>query len=200
MNTQMQDASPNSNPSPKHWSDLLEKVGRSQDEDAFAALHTHFSPLIRGFLQAHGGGMALETSEELVQEVMVKVWLKAHSYDSSKAAASTWIFTLTRNARIDFLRKHARQDAQTDPLTTEDIWDEDDGSQPYIYLHQSRTEKQVAHLLKTLPSEQRQCLQKVYMEGKSHTEIASELELPLGTVKSRVRLGLKRLQATIDVN
>ncbi len=195
----MKDTTPGTKDSTRHWSQLLEAVGQHQDEQAFARLHAHFRPLIRNFLIANGGALSVDTTEELVQEIMTKVWLKAHSYDSSKAAASTWIFTLTRNARIDFLRKHARQDARTEALTTEDIWDEDDTHQPFVYLHQHRAQQQVHSLLTDLPAEQRQCLAKVYMEGKSHSEIAEELKLPLGTVKSRVRLGIKRLQATLEV-
>lgn len=180
--------------SSEFWSTLLEQVGHHKSEQAFAQLHKHFAPLLRGFLQAQSGNMNYELAEDLVQEVMTKVWLKADSYDANKSAASTWIYTLARNARIDMLRKCARREAQTDPLTTEDVWDEDGANQPFIYLHQNREEKQIAQLLATLPFEQCQCLQKVYMEGKSHAEIAEELQLPLGTVKSRVRLGLKKLQ------
>lgn len=185
---------------PKYWSALLERLGEERQESVFAQLHAHFAPLIRGFLQAQGGGMAKESAEELVQEVMMKVWLKADAYDSSKAAASTWIFTLTRNARIDYLRKHSRHTDKTEPLTTDDIFDDDETNQPYVYLHQTRAETQVKDLLGGLPPEQSQCLKKMYMEGKSHSEISNELDLPLGTVKSRVRLALKRLQTKLEVN
>lgn len=184
----------------KYWSELLTRVGTERDRKAFEAVHAHFAPLIRGFLQMNAGGMSNEFADELAQEVMIKVWFKAKTYDASKAAASTWIFTLARNARIDYLRKYARQDAQTDTLLTEDIWDEDSGNQPFVYLYQNRAEKQVQGMLGKLPTEQRNCLHKVFMEGKSHSEIAQELDLPLGTVKSRVRLGLKKLQNGLGLN
>lgn len=185
---------------PKYWSAMLEDFAETRDEATFAQLHAHFAPLIRGFLQSKGGDFAYDAAEELSQEVMMKVWLKAKFYDASKAAASTWIFTLARNARIDYIRKHARHNENTETLTTEDIFDEDEPNQPFTYLHQNREEKQVKDMLASIPPEQSQCLQKMYMEGKSHSEISNELGLPLGTVKSRVRLALKRLQANLSVN
>jgi len=182
---------------PKYWSQLLTKVAQTRDEGLFQQLHERFSPVIRGFFLSNTGTSAKEVAEDLTQEVMMKVWFKAHSFDASKAAASTWVFTLARNVRIDYLRKTIRQESKTEELTTEDIWDEDPQSQPFTYLHQSRTETHMHDLLTTLPIQQSECLQKVYIEGKSHTEISDELSIPLGTVKSRVRLGLKRLQSNI---
>lgn len=185
---------------PKYWSRLLETVAQTRDEATFSLLHAHFSPLIRNFFMAKGGMMSRDTIEELVQEVMMKVWFKADSFDSTKAAASTWIFTLARNIRIDYLRKAIRHDSKTEPLTTDEIWEEDGVNQPFVYLHQSRTESLMRNMLRELPLEQSECLQKVYIEGKSHSEISDELSLPLGTVKSRVRLGIRRLQANFDRN
>jgi len=184
--------------SPKYWSKLLTDVAETRDEAVFQKLHEHFAPLIRGFFMSNVGTTARDVAEDLVQEVMMKVWFKAASFNSSKAAASTWIFTLARNVRIDYLRKTIRQESKTEELTTEDIWDEDSVNQPFTYLHQSRNEAKMHSMLTTLPIQQSECLQKVYIEGKSHTEIAEELAIPLGTVKSRVRLGLKRLQSTIE--
>lgn len=189
-----------SDQSPKFWSNLLEQFADTRDETCFAQLHAHFAPLIRSFLLSKGGDFAHDAAEELAQEVMLKVWLKASSYDASKAAASTWIFTLARNARIDYIRKHARHNENTETLTTEDIFDEDEQSQPFTYLHQNRAESQVKTMLAAIPVEQSQCLKKMYMEGKSHSEISQELDLPLGTVKSRVRLALRRLQSNLGVN
>ena len=179
------------------WSVMLEQVGRNQDTQAFAKIFSHFAPLIKGFCQVKGSlNLSPESAEELVQEVMVKVWQKASSFDASKASASTWIFSITRNARIDFLRKNSKHTHQTQPLEADDVWEETTENQPFVYLQQVRAERNAKDYLKSLPVEQAQCLIKVYMEGKSHSEIASELDLPLGTVKSRVRLGLKRLQAS----
>lgn len=177
------------------WSKLLVRIARERSESAFAELFNHFAPLIKGFCQTNMAFLAPEAAEELVQEVMFKVWQKSADFDASRASASTWIFTITRNARIDYLRKHTKHDVNNQPLETEDIWDEKADNQPFVYLQKNREEQEVECFLKSLPSEQSRCIEKVYMEGKSHTEIADELDLPLGTVKSRVRLGLKKLQA-----
>lgn len=176
------------------WSVLLKRVSQ-QDEQAFAELFAHFAPLLKGFCQSNKTYLVAESAEELAQEVMIKVWQKAPNFDPSRASASTWIFTIARNARIDYLRKHAKHNINSSPIETEDIWDENTDNQPFILMKRNREEKEVANLLNSLPTEQSRCIEKVYMEGKSHTEIADELDLPLGTVKSRVRLGLKKLQA-----
>lgn len=177
------------------WSNLLVRVGTERSQDAFARLFDHFAPLIKGFCQSNMTFLTPEASEELVQEVMFKVWQKAPNFDASRASASTWIFTITRNARIDYLRKNSRHDVNHQPLESDDIWDESSENQPFVFLSRNREEAQVKSILKALPAEQSKCIRKVYMEGKSHTEIAEELDLPLGTVKSRVRLGLKKLQS-----
>jgi RNA polymerase sigma-70 factor (ECF subfamily) len=139
---------------------------------------------------------SIQVMEELVQEVMIKVWKKASVFDPSKAAASTWIFTLARNTRIDMLRRNNKH-ANTSSLETEEIWEDSTESGPYDMLQQSRDVSQIADSLETLPQEQSLVIRKVYMEGKSHSEVAEELSLPLGTVKSRVRLAQVKLQGTI---
>lgn len=182
-----------------NWSGLLEKVGKHQDQQAFAQLFEHFAPLIKGFCQGHSSGLSAENAEELVQEVMFKIWQKAPMFDATKSAASTWVFTIVRNSRIDFLRKNSRHTTNiVDGLEADDIWDESLDHQPFVYLQQSRDEGSVKTHLASLPEEQSHCLKKVYMEGKSHAEISEELKLPLGTVKSRVRLGLKKLQSSVQ--
>jgi len=176
------------------WSKLLTRIAGDRSEAAFAELFNHFAPLIKGFCQTNMAFLTPEAAEELVQEVMIKVWQKSSDFDASRASASTWIFTITRNARIDYLRKHSKHDVNSQSLETEDIWDEAADNQPFVYLQKNREEQEIDGFLKSLPAEQSRCIEKVYLEGKSHTEIAEELDLPLGTVKSRVRLGLKKLQ------
>jgi len=180
------------------WSTLLLKVGRQRDRQAFERLFGHFAPLIKGFQFSRGGqSSAPEAADELVQEVMFKVWRKAPSFNPDKAAASTWIFTIMRNCRIDAMRRKGRQPEADDSLNVEDIWDDSQDDQPLVYLQQSRSRMAVASGIDALPPEQSHVIEKAYMEGKSHSEISEELGLPLGTVKSRVRLALKKLQSTI---
>ena len=180
-----------------NWSKFLVSIAENRDESAFSAIYEHFAPLLKGFYLSNMPTMSVDQSEELVQEVMCKVWLKSASFDPEKSAASTWIYTIARNTRIDYLRKNANKDANTVELEADDIWDEQSENQPFVYLNQHRAKEEVGSLLKDLPIEQKQCLVKMYMESKSHAQLAEELDLPLGTVKSRIRLGLKRLQTWV---
>jgi len=180
------------------WSAVLEHIGQKRDEGAFSRLFEHFSPLIRGFILSNSSmRLPADAAEELIQEVMIKVWQKSTTFDATKAAASTWIFTITRNARIDYIRKNARHSINTTQLESEDIWDQESDNQPFVSLEKARYDADLKQRLATLPEEQALCLKKMYLEDKSHTQISEELQLPLGTVKSRVRLGLKRLKSAV---
>lgn len=176
-----------------HLSQLLIRVG-DEDRAAFAELFRHYGPLIKGFAIQHANSrFPIEAADELVQEVMLKVWLKAKSFEPSKASANTWVFTVMRNCRIDLLRRSQRRYFESSDVDVDDIWDENDDHSPFTFLHQGRQQQQVAQGFAHLPLEQKQALTFVYMHGKSHAEIAEETGLPLGTVKSRVRMGLKKL-------
>lgn len=180
------------------WSRLLMQVGQERSQQAFAKLFGHFAPLIKGFCLANpSSSLPGEAADELVQEVMFKVWTKAPSYDASKAAASTWIFTVMRNCRIDMMRRNSRHQVNSADVEVDDIWDEELDHQPFVRLQQARNEEMIQKSFATLPVEQKQALTQVYMQGKSHSEIAEETGLPLGTVKSRVRMGLKKIQASL---
>ena len=178
------------------WSEKLQRVAINRDREAFAALFAHFAPLLKSFALSSPGMSSNELAEEVVQEVMLKVWNRAVTFDVSKASATTWIYTLARNCRIDLLRRKFRLREEVD---VDELWDigtdpddlENDASQ-------RRAEVDVRESLKTLPAEQRQIVTKVYMEGKSHSEVAEELNLPLGTVKSRLRLAMSKLKVMLD--
>ncbi len=177
------------------WSRRLEQVGRDQDREAFRQLFEHFGPQIKYYALSNG---MVSQAEELVQEVMISVWRRACLYDWRKAAASTWIFTIARNQRIDMLRKGQRLRAETQ-LETEDLWQipGDNEEEPVTSLHRIMTERRVRESLSHLPEEQVTVLAKVYMEHKSHQMVADELGIPLGTVKSRVRLALNKLKVIL---
>ena len=178
------------------WSLLLQKVAAEQDRAAFASLFGHFAPLLKSFAVS-GSPLAASHADELVQEVMLKVWQKAGGFNSRKAAASTWIYTIARNSRTDMFRRLQKFDT---PISSDDIWLEDAGDEPFIEEQQRRNGIKVRELLSQLPHAQAQILAKVYMEGKSHAEVAQELDLPLGTVKSRVRLAMQKLQLTVTTD
>ena len=179
------------------WSLLLVSVGENRDRKAFAQLFAHFAPLLKSFAEAsrHEGWFP-GLSEDLVQEVMIKVWQKAAGYKPEKASATTWIYTVARNCRIDMLRR--KSNTQHLPLENEDFWHEPDEETPVSLLRQKRSEDKVQASLAQLPNEQDEILRKVYLEGKSHAEASEELGLPLGTVKSRVRLALQKMQILVS--
>jgi RNA polymerase sigma factor (sigma-70 family) len=180
------------------WSSLLTRVGRERDQSAFVKLFEHFAPLIKGFCLGNlNASFPADAADEIVQEVLFKVWQKAPSYDATKAAASTWIYTVMRNCRIDLMRRHKRTISDSGVIEVDDIWDEDAEDRAYISLEQSGNEALVQKSFERLPTEQRQVLIQVYMQGKTHQQIALETGLPLGTVKSRVRIGLKKMQSLI---
>jgi RNA polymerase sigma-70 factor (ECF subfamily) len=138
---------------------------------------------------------------------MLKVWTRAGSFDPKLASPSTWMFSIARNMRVDLLRKLARHVVNNvslqgknegGELDMEDIWFEDPNSDLFNHLAQQRSRRQIHEALLTLPEEQAFILHKVYLEDKSHSEVAEELQLPLGTVKSRVRLALNKLKLIVD--
>jgi len=167
------------------WGVLLEKVGKHQDRAAYHALFEHFAPQIKYY--AISNGLASH-AEELVQEVFVSIWRRSCLYDWRKAAASTWIFTIARNQRIDMLRKMQRTSAEM-AVETEDLWQipGDNEDEPVTSLHRLMSERRIRESLSQLPEEQITVIAKVYMEHN-----------PLGTVKSRVRLALNKLKVILQ--
>ncbi len=176
------------------WSECLVLIARDQDRAAFTRLFRHFAPLIKAFALS-GSTMSQMHADELVQEVMLKAWQKAGGFNPEKAAASTWIYTIARNCRTDMFRRLQKFDT---PLAAEDFTPDVEHEEPLAQLHSMRGGEKVRELMRSLPADQAQILAKVYMEGKSHSETAAELDLPLGTVKSRVRLALQKLQIQLE--
>ncbi|MGI1678491.1 MAG: sigma-70 family RNA polymerase sigma factor [Cellvibrionaceae bacterium] len=172
------------------WTQVVSKIAHERDEIAFGQFFDYFAPKIKAFSHAKQPGADL-VADDLVQEVMIKVWNKCHTYKPELASVSTWLFTMTRNCRIDQIRK-AKAHIN---LTVDDLWYEDDSEpDPFGAVQQHRIDMNIHLSLKELPSEQQQVLTKVYLQGKTQQQTAHELKLPLGTVKSRVRLALKKLE------
>jgi RNA polymerase sigma-70 factor (ECF subfamily) len=178
------------------WGALLEKVGKHQDKAAYHALFEHFGPQIKYYAISNG---IANHAEELVQEVFISIWRRSCLYDWRKAAASTWIFTIARNQRIDMLRKLQRRSAEM-AVETEDLWQipGENEDEPVTSLHRLMSERRIRESLSHLPEEQITVIAKVYMEHKSHQMVADELGIPLGTVKSRVRLALNKLRVILQ--
>lgn len=177
------------------WSECLTLIAKNQDRAAFTRLFRHFAPLMKAFALS-GSTLSANHADELVQEVMLKVWQKAEGFNPEKAAASTWIYTIARNCRTDMFRRLQKFDT---PLAAEDVGAGNaETEEAFEQLQQRRNRDRIRELIGTLPTDQGQILAKVYMEGKSHSEVSEELDLPLGTVKSRVRLALQKLQLQIE--
>ena len=175
-----------------NWDVMLVRVGRDRDKAAFAALFEYFAPRIKSFLLRLGTDMSL--CEEITQEAMIMVWRRAETYNPSQSGASTWIFTIARNKRIDRLRRENRPlpDLADPAFAPEPV----ETGEKTIFRQQE--EEKIRHALKNLPDEQAKMIFSAYYEEKSHREIADESGVPLGTVKSRIRLALNRLRAHLD--
>ena len=173
----------------------MSAVAQHKSQEALGRLFDHYAPKIRLFCLAAQPGANL-MADDIAQEVMIRVWQKAHLYKPEAASLNTWIFTLARNARIDYLRKNSRHQSEIDP---EYLWRNviDEDADPFKDAQHHRNQAQIEQGLEQLPSEQRQVLYKVYLEGKTHKEAAEDLALPLGTIKSRVRLALHKLSIYI---
>lgn len=161
-------------------------VRDSRDRAAFAALFDHFAPRLKGFIMR--SGTASGQAEEIVQDVMLTVWRKAEQFDPTRAQVSAWIYKIARNCQIDVIRKENR------PLP-EELGEapeaEPDANQILVLEQESGQLKQALALLK---SDQREIIERAYLGELTHQEISIQTGLPLGTVKSRIRLGLERLR------
>ena len=164
-------------------------VAESRDKKAFKQLFNHFAPRIKGFCQNNGS--TSDRAEEVVQEAFVNIWRKANLFDPKKASAGAWIFAIARNARIDLIRKENRPEADT----TDPFFEQNEPESPLAVLEVERKSKLLRDFVRDLPAEQQQVLKLAFFEEKPHSEVAEELGIPLGTVKSRIRLAFKRIRS-----
>jgi RNA polymerase sigma factor (sigma-70 family) len=167
------------------WSDLLSILALQRDKALYIQIYQHFAPKIKAYIIRLG--MVDTTAEELMQETMLSVWHKAHLYDASKAVASTWIFRLARNKSIDWMRK------QKYPEYSLQDWDEEP-DESNDTGEQLITSDRMAKIITQLPEKQGQVIYMSFYEGRSHAEIAGRLGVPLGSVKSRIRLASQKIK------
>lgn len=168
------------------WIALIAKVRDHQDRVAFAQLFRHFAPRVKAFLMKSGATESL--AEECVQDVMATLWTKAHLFDPARASASTWVFTIARNKKIDALRKMRRPEPED--LT----WGPEAEPDQVDVMSMRQEGDKLQKAIQELPDKQRELVEKAYFGDLSHSEIAEITGLPLGTIKSRIRLALERLR------
>ena len=170
----------------------MARVAADQSREAFAELFAFFAPRLKAYMLRLGAAEA--EAEELTQDVMMTVWRKAGMYDRRQASVSTWIFRVARNRRIDVQRRTSKPPLEPD----EPMLRPAEVEQPDSAVSRMQMEEQVRAQLSTLPDEQLALLQAAFYDGLSHSEIARSHGLPLGTVKSRIRLALARLRGGLD--
>ena len=171
---------------------LISRIAGFKDKAAFSDLFKLVGPRIKGYLMKLGSSDV--AAEDLLQEVMLTVWRRSETFDRSKAAVSTWLFTIARNKRIDMLRKEIRP--QLDPLDPM-LSPNQEASADDIYGSNQEAMK-ISKAIEQLPVEQSVLIKMTYYEDKSHSIIANELKMPLGTVKSRIRLASTRLRKLLE--
>lgn len=170
---------------------LMARVATDQDRDAFALLFRHFAPRVKAYMMKLGTDGAL--ADELAQETMMTVWRKASQFDRAKASPSTWIFTIARNLRIDAFRKSNKPALDPDePALTPDP---DEAADDRIDRLQHADMVRAA--IKELNEEQAEVIRLSFYQDMSHSEIADQLGIPLGTVKSRLRLAFGRIRKAV---
>jgi RNA polymerase sigma-70 factor (ECF subfamily) len=186
-------------PTSEELTELAKAVAGRGDRQAFAVLFKHFAPRLKAFLMRTGS--PADIAEELAQETMVCVWRKASSFDPERAQLSTWIFTVARNLRIDHHRRegHAIADSGADVAGAEAEHMPDTAAPLDEQLGAARRERGVRHALAQLSEEQALIVRLSFFEEQPHARIARELSIPLGTVKSRVRLAVQHLRRLLEV-
>lgn len=179
----------------EEMSGYLSVVASQRCKQSFAKVFSYFAPRLRSYALKQIGNEAL--AMELVQDTMSNVWQKSHLFNAEKGSPSTWIFTIARNIRFDMLRK---QRNRKEDICADDLWPvlcEQTPDANEVSLDHQVTMDEIGVLFESLPVKQRLVIEAIYIDGKSQQEVADELDIPLGTVKSRTRLALQRLKETL---
>lgn len=170
---------------------LAQAVAENRDEAAFAMLFDHYAPRLNAYLQKLG--LPRGQAEDMAQEVMTVLWQKAALYDPSKSSLSTWLFRIARNRRIDAARRARSQIADPDDPS---LWPEPE-AMPDAALDEAGRAEMVRKAMESLPEDQRVLVRAAFFLGRTHAEISAETGLPLGTVKSRLRLAFAKLRLAL---
>jgi RNA polymerase sigma-70 factor, ECF subfamily len=168
---------------------LIIRVAATQDRDAFVELFEHYAPRVKAMMIRRGASP--HRAEDLAQETLLKVWRKAGQYDPVRATASAWVYAIARNVSVDVARREGRAATWAEE---ENIPDEADPDEPERQLIAAEREDAVRSTIVSLPSDQLRVVRLSFFDGLAHAEIAKLLGIPLGTVKSRIRLALQRLR------
>jgi RNA polymerase sigma-70 factor (ECF subfamily) len=171
---------------------LIARIADRADRDAFRALFLALGPAVKGLAMRQGADRA--TAEEILQETFLTVWRKAPSFAPERGAATTWIFAIARNLRIDLLRKEAPWQELTDDYALEPSPE----PQPDETLATRQIQSRVQIVLSSLPAEQASVIRLAYIDGLSHSEISERLGTPLGTVKTRMSLAYQKIKAALQ--
>ena len=177
------------------WAERIVRVSGLQDRTAFSELFNHFAPRVKAFMRRSGASDS--QAEEIAQEAMLAVWRKAYLFNPAASGAATWIFTIARNLRIDAIRRETRGGAvRVDEVEAE--YEMDETPRADVRLAAAQSEARLREAMASLPGEQRKVIEMSFFEEKAHSEIAEQLCIPLGTVKSRARLAMKRLRSLLE--
>lgn len=171
--------------------ELVVRIARTQDRAAFKALFLMFAPKVKGYLIRQGAPPL--QAEDLAQETLLTVWRKAAYFDPARASVAAWVFTIARNLRIDALRRERSAIAYALTPAGPDV----ETATPATEREEAERGERVRTALATLPVDQLEVIRLSFFSDMAHAEIASALSLPLGTVKSRVRLALAKLRGMV---
>ena len=156
---------------------LIFKIANEQNKSAFNDIFDYFAPRVIGYLV--GSGSQKEIAEEIAQEVLSMVWQKAGQFDYKKGNVNTWVFTIARNKRIDRIRKNENPSYNTVDLI-DALYSKND-------IQNNDFEEEIKVLQNKLNKSEKKLIKMNFFEGKSHKIISKDLEIPLGTIKSRIR-------------
>lgn len=178
----------------KHYSELVSRVSNERDRAAFAELFDYFGPRLKGYLQQQGASEG--EAEEIVQDVMLTLWQRTELYDPERSSVSTWLYRIARNRRIDQLRRQMVREVDAEDPFFQPEPEEDVG----VAMDSRLREERIRAAMQKLSPEQREVVRQAFFLGLSHSEIADHLGLPVGTVKSRLRLAFARLRRFLETD